>query len=320
MLKYCLRVFALLGLVLSASAKELPSDLEGVELYDWLSSEGIFDASIDNKSIQNLLEKGLFGDDEDITNAAIETIGWYAAKVRNFRRYPIKDEPLVVRDVQDIPGLRKLLVDRWNDGYEKNPDYISEMNDSDWQDRNEERNGQLFTRLDRVWMSIPNILATLFPKDSEVHEIIWKAYHAKQEFQMLSRLDAGEFNTQKAIDFRIKILLGAKTSDHNIATAALGLGLFQSDDGLEALLTRAKNTEEQTSAMAHIIEAIVAHEEKAVPFAGLVRRTAQIYDLIADEELQRPSHYNSTHTIGREYRVQIALQKLKALEEAHEEP
>lgn len=319
MLKYCLLVFVLLGTVLSVNAKGIPKKLKGVELYDWLSWEGIYDPEIDNEAIRKALEKGLFGDDEDVANAAILTIGWYAARVNWESRQPIEDDPLVVRDVQDIPGLRKFLVDRWSEKYEENPNYIAEMNDSDAFDRSEERNGRQITRLDKVWMSIPNMLATLYPKDSEVHEIIWKAYNPKQDFQMLSRLDAGEFNTQKAIDFRIKVLLDGKTTDHNIAAAARGLGLFQSDEGLEALLARARNTEKRTSAMAHIIEAIVAHEEKAVPFADLLRRTAEIYDLTTNRKLQRPSHYNSTHTIGQQYRVQQALQKLKELEEAQED-
>lgn len=319
MLKYCLLVIVLLGMVLSANAKDIPKKLKGVELYDWLSWDGIYDPSIDNESIRKALEKGLFGDDEDVANAAINTIGWYAARVNIESRQPSEDDPLVVRDVQDIPGLRKFLVDRWSEKYEENPNYISEMNESDTFDRYEDRNGRQMTRLDKVWMSIPNMLATLFPKDSEVHEIIWKAYNPKQDLQMLSRLDAGEFNTQKAIDFRIMVLLDGETADHNIAAAARSLGLFQSEKGLEALLTRARNKEDRTSAMAHIIEAIVAYEEKAVPFADLIRSTAQTYDLTTDRELQRPSRYNSTHMIGRQYRVQMALQKLKELEEAHEE-
>ena len=318
MRKNLIAVCILLNVVLTLNAKEIPAELEGVELYDWLTHDGIFDPKIDDKTIQSVLEHGLFNDDKDISNAAIGTIIRYLAIVSARRRQPSEDEPLIARDLHGIEGLRALLVDTWNHEHKQNPNFISEMNNSDWLDMFETRNERVVARLDKVWLGIPNSLAILYPKDSEVHDILWKTYDPKQVFQMLIRLEDGEFETKKATDFRIEMLLDENTPHFAIAAAARGLGLFRSDEGLEALLTRLKNTEKTTDAIAHIIEAIVAHGEKAVPFADLLRSTADQYTLISNDTLTRPTGYNSNHVIGLKYRVQVALQKLEELEESHD--
>lgn len=316
-LKYCLQVVVLLGLVLSANAKEIPADLEGVELYDWLLTEGLFDPLLDNKSIHEVLVKGLYSHDEDVTNAAINAIGWYVVRAALERRRLTKEDPVVERDLQDILGLRKLLLDRWNREYDKNPEYISEITDSDQVDFYEMRNDRYFMRLDKVWMGIPETLALLYPTDMEIAELTWKAYDDWRGFQMLIRLDESVSRAEQNTHFRIEMLWN---NPHSVVVAAVrGLGLFQSDEGLAALVMRLKNVEEPTDAIAHIIEAIVAHGEKALPFANLLRHTAETNGLVTEEQLQRPAHYNSTHTIGRKYRVQIALQKLKEFEDAQED-
>ena len=319
MLKDCSLGFILLCIVLTANAKEIPAHLEGVELYDWLSYEGIYDPEIDNELVNEVLEEALFGDDSDISNAAIGAIGWYVARLRTERWQPLEDDPLADRDLQSIPGFRKFLVESWTEEYEKNPNYIADMTDTDWSNTWEVRNERTVIRLDKVWMTIPGILASLFPKDSDVHDILWKTYDPRQIYQMLSRLEAGEFTTIKATDFRIEVLLNEEAEHFEIATAARGLGLFQSKKGLDALLTRLRNKEEPTTAIAHIVEAIVAHGTKAVPFADLVRSTVERYNLVKSYTMERPAYYNSNHVVGMVYRVQIALRKLKELEESHED-
>ena len=309
-------VFLLLLFTLCSCVQEIPAHLEGVELYDWLSYEGIYDPKIDNELVNEVLEEALFGDDSDLANAAIGAIGWYVARLVTERWQPLEDDPLADRDFGSISGLRKFLINSWTEEYEKNPDYIADMSDADWTNTLEVRNERTLYRLDKVWMTIPGILASLFPKDSEVHDILWKVYDPSQNLQMLSRLEAGEFSTIKATDFRIDVLLSEETGHFEKAIAARGLGLFPSEKGFDALLTRLKNKEEPTTAIAHIIEAIVAHGTKAVPFADLVRNTADHYNLVKSYKLDRPAYYNADHIGGRDYRVQIALQKLKELEES----
>lgn len=317
MLKVRLLVIVVLCINLSSCSNKIPANHEGVELYDWLSYEGLYDPSIDNKTVQQVLEEGLFSDEQDVVNAAIGTIGWYASRVSIERRQPLEDDPLVVRDVQTIEGLRKLLVDTWNQKYKQNPNYIAEMTDSDWLKVFEMRNERVITRLDKMWLGIPGTLAVLYPKDVEVHDLIWKAYDPKQDRQMLIRLEDGEFDTKRAMDYRIKVFLDEKSPSYVKAIAARGLGLFPSDEGLEALLPYVLDSEKSTDAIAHVIEAIVAHGDKAVEFADQLRSTAERYDLVRDFTMDRPTYYNGDHMTGRDYRVQIALRKLQELEELH---
>ncbi|MYD46408.1 MAG: hypothetical protein F4W92_08660 [Gammaproteobacteria bacterium] len=317
MLKIRLVFLAILCTSLGSCSNQIPADLEGVELYDWLSFEGLYDPSIDNKTILQLLEEGLFNDNQRIVNATLETIAWYAARVRIERWQPSEDDPLVERDVLSIAGLRKFLVDTWNREFKENPNFISEASDTDQLNSVESGNYRVLRHVNDAWTIIPGILSVLYPKDVEVHEIIWQAYNPKQDLQMLTRLEDGGFDSKRTTDYRIQMLLDEKSPHFVVAMAARGLGLYRSDDGLEALLIRVRDTDRRTTAIAHIVEAIVAHESKAIPYSDLLRRTAQDYDLIQNEQLERPAYFNATHLIGREFRIQTALLKLQELEEKH---
>lgn len=143
-------------------AKDVPADLEGVELYDWLGFEGIYDPTLNNDTVIDVLEKGLFSDDSDVVAAALNAMNWYASWVGWGGRSPVEPRPFD-RELQRISGLKAFLVETWQTEFAESPDFHSNQG----LDMMEIRNGRAVFKSESVWQLIPNILAVLYPKDPE---------------------------------------------------------------------------------------------------------------------------------------------------------
>lgn len=163
----------------------------------------------------------------------------------------------------------------------------------------------------------------LYPKDSDVHSIVWEARDPNNVTQLLRRLDIGQFATKKDQDLRVSVLLDKNTSDDDIAIAALGLGKFRSDEGLKALVSRLEGSRKRpTNAVGHIVEAVVEYGNDCLPHAELLRKTGRrlgIDDQVG-ARFTRPEYYGLTPDIGKRYRIQVALEKLDEIERAAQDP
>ena len=303
----------LISIVVTAVADNpIPDHLKGVELYDWLGYEGIWNATLDDDTVLELISDGVFHDDSDISFAAISATGWYASVVE-MESWLQTGTKFPHYNIQDIPGLKDFLLKVWDRESKANPHFKTEAY---FAELPEIRNERLVSRLDRVWIQIPGILATFFPKDPDVLKVLWEVMLPNQHGQMLRNLDTGEFDTEEAIDFRVRCLMDTEMADTIVARAALGLGRFQSKKGFDALLSRLNDTENRTSAIAHIIEAIVMYGKEAVAHADQLRSVASLYNLRTEEgvQLSKPNGYNTTYLIGMKYRTHLALAKLRELE------
>ena len=97
-------------------------------------------------------------------------------------------------------------------------------------------------------------------------------YDPQDKQRLLRALNAGEFDTQEARDYRIEVLSDKESEWYDARMAAIGLGRFQSDEGLKALVDRLKNPESKWGLpISEIVEAIIAHGEKALPHENLLR-------------------------------------------------
>ena len=273
-------------LALSTYSQQAPdSKLTGKELYVWLEKKAMSDADVSNARIHELVVDGLFSDDQAIVDSTLAALALHTNYAAD--NVWIKGKPRLDRRLQDIPGIYDFLIELWkrnwreSDGVMPVVKYLSD--DIRVQFETSEDPNEIRQFLNSVsfapqpsWVVIPHILGNLFAKDPQVHDILWDALYDPQDKQRLLRaLNAGEFDTQEARDYRIEVLSDKESEWYDARMAAIGLGRFQSDEGLKALVDRLKNPESKWGLpISEIVEAIVAHGEKALPHEDLLRRYA----------------------------------------------
>lgn len=292
------------------------TQLSGVELYDWLGTYGYYTEHYSNDELQKLVAEGLANDDPDIVHATIGSLSWYA--VHALTQRDESGNPRFDRGLQSVPGLKKSLITVWRAN--KNEDTYP-LTQEDFENSVEYRNEQLVPvpALEFAWSFIPSTLASLFPKDQEVHEILWDGYDPDNPTTMLDWLNRGQFTTEKATKLRLELLNAVEGLSP--IYAAIGLGFTESTDALSALVDRLETDPGNRVLCAHLIDSIVAHGASAIPHLALLRRAAQESDLLPPEgeTLVRPEGYGITADIGVEYRTQQAIQKLQEFEENQSE-
>lgn len=286
------------------------TQLSGVDLYDWLGTDGYYTEEFSDEDLQKLVAEGLANDDPDIVNATIGSLSWYALHLLTQRDESGK--PRFDRGLQTVSGLKQSLMDVWRAN--KNEDTYP-LTEEDIDNSVEYRNEQLapVPTLEFAWSFIPSTLAALFPKDEEVHEILWDGYDPKNPTTILDWLNRGQFTTEKATKLRLEIL----NAIDGLAPiyAAVGLGFTESDDALAALVDRLEKDPGNRVLAAHLIDSIVAHGENAIPHLTFLRKVAQESNLLPpdDETLVLPEGYGIQADIGIEYRTQQAIRKLEEI-------
>ncbi|MXW06596.1 MAG: hypothetical protein F4X56_00660 [Gammaproteobacteria bacterium] len=284
------------------------TQLAGVELYDWLGTDGYYTEDFSNDELQKLVAEGLASADPDIVNATIGSLSWYA--VHSLTQRDELGNPRFDRGLQSVPGLKQSLIDVWRAN--KNEDTYP-LTEEDFENSVEYRNEQLVPvpTLEFAWSFVPSMLAALFPKDQEVHEVLWDGYDPENPTTMLDWLNRGRFTTEKATKLRLELLNA--TDDLSPIYAAIGLGFTESADALAALVDRLETDPGDRVLLAHLIDSIVAHGVRAIPHLDLLRKTAQEFDLLPEEgeTLVRPEGYGIKADIGIEYRTQQAIRKLE---------
>ena len=306
----------------------------------WMKSEEINDPELTNEQVNEIVARGIYSDDVAEVEDTLRMLLDYVTKVRRDMEY--FTNPPLQRKLHQIPGLKNLLIRTWREyrATEKN------QNGNSSQVHNEESL--------QNWHGIPNILIVLFPNDDEVHDIVWEIHDARYPQDTLMRLNIGRFNNAKANSYRIQSLfidpsevtIGVLDEDQNIIyrkggsealplaneihrLAALGLGICQTDEGFEALVERLDNLEgppdprnpgyEDVIARrlgAFVMEAIVAHGEKALPYYKKLKRVGARMGLSTDVKVEKP---NKNDFIGTwsptwsQYRFHNALKNLDRL-------
>ena len=306
----------------------IPEDLDGVELYDWLAYEGIFDSEIKNHVIHELIEEGIHHADIDIRMATISGIWWYSWSNVSFIKWQA-GVPDLERRLEIVPGLRQFLLNFYEDGKRRFADdrpSPSEVSPSSWKSIGfTERNGKLAMTEETAWEHLPAILVRLFPRDLEVLDIVWEASTNSQvegsnepPCGYLAMLNGGYYATEEANALRIQCLM----SNQEVFEATKGLAVCQTDTGFDALVEWLDVPNENLRRyFPHVMEAMVAYGKRALPFAEKFATIAQGLDLLPNsgESVERPSGFNFFPYHGEKYRVYQSLQRLKRLEQRYSE-
>lgn len=241
-----------------------------------ISYEDISDISKTDKEVFEVITELIRSGSERDFEELIQQLYSYAHFVETHEW--TMHHPPPVRNLRFIPGLRDLLVQKWY-FYRENIDPK-----------------HLDVSVDQPnWSDIPKILSVLFPGDPFVYKLIWDAHEPSQPASTIARLDNGGFVTQRANELRIRTLLSndPKMSVFKLDTAR-SLGISQSEEGLEALVTALSSTTDTVLASL-IVEAIVAHGYIALPHKKRIEETAKRlgFDLSQEMSVLPEEHYTT---------------------------
>ena len=283
--------------------------LSGVGLYDWLGNEGYYNDAFTDDELQKLVADGLASDDPNIVSATISSLAWYA--LHSLTQRDESGNPKFDRDLDKVPALKQTLIDVWqaNKNEESYP-----LTEEDVDNSVEYRNELLVLSHEFAWSFVPPTLAALFPKDADVHAVLWEGFDPDNPTTMLDWLNRGQFTTEKATELRMELLSSIEGTTP--VFAAIGLGFTESDEALTALVERLQKDAGDRTVRAHLIDSIVAHGDRAVPHLELLKQTAEESALLPSDgsKLERPEGYGIVIELGIEYRTQQALLSLEELQ------
>ena len=222
--------------------------------FSYLRNEGIFNPQISDETVISMLSEGINHDDDKVVELTLRVLVEYSgavaisASVNMPDRYPR-------RPVHQVPNLRKFLIERFRAPQSQTvPDFdlanltsAAEGIASSDSDISMENLKDVLPLQDGILM----VLSRLWPKDPEVHSLIWEYQTENPSMsvsQMLSLLNSGKFATIEASNYRIS-QLNAYTQESgplgDILTtmAAQGLALNHPIEALPTLIETAKNHE-----------------------------------------------------------------------------
>ncbi len=286
----------------------------GVDLYDWLGNDGYYTDDYSDKELQNFVAQGLESESAEIFSATVGSLAWYA--VHTITQRDESGNPRFDRGLTSVPGLKQKLINYWRTNKTEDS-YPLTADDVD--NSVEFRNELLVLAHDFAWSYVPPTLAALFPKDKEVHAILWEGHDPENPAIILDWLNRGQFTTDEATEIRLKSLSSLDVP--TLIFAAIGLGFTESEKVLIALVDRLERDSGDRAVRAHLIDSIVAHGERAISHFDLLVKAAKASDLLPPEgsTLVRPEGYGIGTEIGLEYRTQQALQKLEELKNQNSE-
>lgn len=274
-------------------SQEIPENLQGIELYDWIGHQAISDVEVSNDTLNSILEAGLNSEDRDIQSATLGALAWISVyKSMNLPEY---DRFYVPRTVEQIPALKENLIQIWEQNRKQQPNPWIKV-ESDTTDSNKEavfveiRNGRTVWKAQWAWLTIPAVLVTFYPQDPAVYDIVWEAQHPQQPLLTLSLLDVGKFTSTKANEFRIKYLTNQRSPVQVQLQATLGLGRFQSPRGLAALISLIQRDDVADNVVAAALESIVTYPDALKLYEEQINGVLQRLDFVlpVDVQLEAP--------------------------------
>ena len=231
------------------------SNLESIELLDWIGHEGVEDPSWSDERIFEAIQQGLSYQDSSVVNATIGAMAWIAAYA-DLKLEDRRSTQRVVRNLGRLPDLKEYLINRWNEEYRQNSNpWIG----SERTKFVEIRDSKTVWKPEWAWLTIPVILATFFRQDPEIVEVLWQAHNPRHPELLLSLLNVARIETEEANEFRVQILFDQKVSTFATALAIKSLGRFRSDDGLAALVSRLRQDDISSDVASLLLVSIAAH-------------------------------------------------------------
>ena len=196
---------------LGSSAAGAESTEEMRERYLKFAADGIANVQkISNDGVLRMLRAGVESDDDrivDLTLMALNTLTrLYTPELRAVQANPWKSD----RGISRVPGLKRFLINHWR-AHAAGRDFETPMTDvqrPDWfwpsEDFHDEVKDQFWeaTVHSPQWVLIPSVLATHWPNDPEVLELILEARghlasvpEADPDVYAVGLFERGEFDT-----------------------------------------------------------------------------------------------------------------------------
>ena len=261
----------LLLLAVSERAVSDTSNLDGIELFDWIGHKGVEDSSWSDERIFTAIQQGLSHKDSSVVNATIGAMAWIAAYA-DLNLEDRRSTQRVVRNIGRVPGIKEYLINRWNEEYRENSNpWIG----SERTKFVEIRNSKTVWRTEWAWLTIPAILATFFRQDPEIVEILWQAHNPRHPELLLSLLNVAHLETEEANDFRVQILFDQSVSAFATVLAIDSLGRFRSDDGLAALVSRLGRDDISFDLASLLLVSIGAYGDTIKPYQSILNTTTR---------------------------------------------
>ena len=259
-----LSIFCFLVLITS-HAKDLKDDLK---MGYFVTYDELLETSVSDELINAKISRSMKGGGKNEWEETIFSLGIYAEKIWETKNNSTNvTDTTVIREVKAVEGLRDNLIRHFSDahkisGYDayaqakediesgfSRRDIVSTVNGNGsdlWLSASSmEEASILIKRRFSSWLNIPIILSVLWQEDLEVHEFIWQYYKKDRSmlpYELLYLLNAGNFKTHEANEFRIEQLYSATDNKHDINTiqvvslAAKGLAFSHPEDAIPALL------------------------------------------------------------------------------------
>ena len=265
---FCL---TLILLVSSEGARSDTSNVEQIELFDWIGHEGVQDPSWSDERIFEAIQQGLSHKDSDVVNATVGAMAWIAAYA-DLNLEDRRSTQKVVRNIGKLPGIKEYLISRWNDEYRDNS---SPWIGSEQTKFVELRNSKTVWKTEWAWLTIPAILATFFRQDAEILEVLWQAHNPKHPELLLSLLNVAHIETEEANEFRVQILFDPSATTTATILAIDSLGRFRSDDGLAALISRLRRDDTPPEITSPLLISIGAYGDKIKPYQNILDKTTR---------------------------------------------
>ncbi|MYD45429.1 MAG: hypothetical protein F4W92_03675 [Gammaproteobacteria bacterium] len=247
------------------------SELEDIELFDWIGHKGVEDPTWSDERIFKAIQRGLSNSDADVVNATIGAMAWIAAYA-DLNVEDRRSTQRVARDVGSLPGMKEYLVNRWDEAYRENSSpWIGSKNTKFV----EIRNSKTVWKSEWAWLTIPAILATFFRSDPDIVEILWQAHNPNHPELLLSLLNVAQIETEEANNFRVQILFNQNVNPFATTLAIDSLGRFRSDDGLAALVNRLGRRDTSSELATLLLSAIAAYGDSIEPYQNILNKTTE---------------------------------------------
>lgn len=244
--------------------------------YEDFARAGVFDPELSNTQANELVSKGLFSGDPRLVRLALEALEAHSLGQRF--------GTVVDRDFFQVPQLKEFLIAHWRKRVSEGDLNRTIEDMGDYLDRNTmtDEPYSMFVRgvaNTADWVLIPSILATTFPGDEDVHDLLWEYDSLSQDVPLdgwiLGFFNEGRFKTPEVDRLRMD-----SVGNENRATsviAAEGLAFSKPEGGLEVLISALHKYPDREDFLA---DAIVAYGPEAIQLldaAGLEHISAKIY-------------------------------------------
>ena len=244
--------------------------------YEAFARSGVFDPELSNAKAMEMVSKGLFSGNPRLVRLTLEAMGAHALTRRS-------GEPVVERNFGVVPQLKEFLIAHWHAKLDEeggifgmeDPEVVTGLLKEAFE--NGDNPSVVIATYTPDLSLIPSVLASNFPGDEDVHQLLWEYRPLLQgapqsDGWILKVFNEGRFKTPEVDQLRITSLESDETM--TFVEAAYGLAMSRPEGGLEALISTLRGTDRGIRERA-LANAIVSYgPEAAIP-------------LLDDEDIER---------------------------------